>query len=464
MERRFEYQQPIMIVKDNEIQGNRRRSERIQGNVGGGIKREHYNTDQKRINQMVQPVIHEKESKQEKEKDTGCENTEQIDCRLPLQNARLERGETNNQTWRLGHFTSPLLRISPPNSSDGITTIPSIRIPEQLLHIQSNAIRNQTLANILCNSNGTDNATNMNENRNWNNQLCRRHPSSPQEQGIFKERDSEEKSETEPNQTVIFLGWEWNLANATVKTKPKKRLVLLHDLYNMRRWIKTGTEITVKANIPSQLIKISPQMTITTDAAPSVWGSTLEKELEMIAMAHGTWNKRQAKLSSNNRENKAITNGLRSFAKTLKNLQVQSLAIRSVNSTTVFDNRKRRASISLIIEIKQVHQTIEKLGIQIQFTHLPGVRNEIADALSRLSRAGDYKLKEKIFKQICLQMNLNPKIDLFSQHFNNLLPRFMSTIRGHGETAIDALNQTWKMELPWIHLPIPLLPAVPKKI
>ncbi|KAA6326734.1 MAG: hypothetical protein EZS28_053911, partial [Streblomastix strix] len=55
-----------------------------------------------------------------------------------------------------------------------------------------------------------------------------------------------EKSEIEPNQTVIFLGWEWNQANATVKTKPKKRLLLLHDLYNMRRWIKSETEITVK--------------------------------------------------------------------------------------------------------------------------------------------------------------------------------------------------------------------------
>ncbi|KAA6359330.1 MAG: hypothetical protein EZS28_045143 [Streblomastix strix] len=61
-------------------------------------------------------------------------------------------------------------------------------------------------------------------------------------------------------------------------------------------------------------------------------------------------------------------------------------------------------------------------------------------------------------------MNLNPTIDLFSQHFHNLLPRFMSTTRGHGETAIDALNQTWKMELPWIHPPIPPLPSVLKKI
>ncbi|KAA6364658.1 MAG: putative reverse transcriptase [Streblomastix strix] len=180
-----------------------------------------------------------------------------------------------------------------------------------------------------------------------------------------------EKNETEPNQTVIFLGWEWNLANATVKTKSKKRLHLLHDLYNMRRWIKTVSEITVKqtakligklnylrlqfqeaslflntmdhqkaqaarlrgwnttmimnitaildinwwiaklrANIPAQLIQIPPQMTMTTDAATSGWGSTLEKEQEMIAMAHGTWNKRQSKLTSNNREIKAITQGL----------------------------------------------------------------------------------------------------------------------------------------------------------
>ncbi|KAA6368027.1 MAG: hypothetical protein EZS28_036444, partial [Streblomastix strix] len=120
--------------------------------------------------------------------------------------------------------------------------------------------------------------------------------------------------------------------------------------------------------------------------------------------------------------------------------------------------------IVLMLSDGPVHQTIEKLGIQIQIIHLLGVKNEIADALNRQYRAGDNKLKENIFQQTCLQMNLNLTIELFSQHFNNLLPRFMSTIRGHGETAIDALNQTWKKELPWIHPPIPLLPAVLKKI
>ncbi|KAA6361918.1 MAG: hypothetical protein EZS28_042556, partial [Streblomastix strix] len=41
---------------------------------------------------------------------------------------------------------------------------------------------------------------------------------------------------------------------------------------------------------------------------------------------------------------------------------------------------------------------------------------------------------------------------------------FLLVQLGHGEIAIDALNQAWKMELLWIHPPIPLLPAVLKQI
>ncbi|KAA6343654.1 MAG: hypothetical protein EZS28_052297, partial [Streblomastix strix] len=119
----------------------------------------HCSIDLVGIEQIVQFNSHDKESEQEMDKDTRCKKVEQIDCRLPLQNLRFERGETNDQTWRLEHFTRPLLRISPPNSSNGITTIPSIRIPEQLLHIQSNAIRNQTFINILRNYNVANNAT-----------------------------------------------------------------------------------------------------------------------------------------------------------------------------------------------------------------------------------------------------------------------------------------------------------------
>ncbi|KAA6396970.1 MAG: hypothetical protein EZS28_007504 [Streblomastix strix] len=109
------------------------------------------------------------------------------------------------------------------------------------------------------------------------------------------------------------------------------------------------------------------------------------------------------------------------------------------------------------------HQEMESINI-INKGNKTRVKNEIADALSRISRAGDHKLKEKIFQQKCRQLNLNPTIDLFSQHFNNLLPSFMSTIGGHGEIAINALNQQQKKEFSWIHPPNPLLQAVLKKI
>ncbi|KAA6374779.1 MAG: hypothetical protein EZS28_029693 [Streblomastix strix] len=116
------------------------------------------------------------------------------------------------------------------------------------------------------------------------------------------------------------------------------------------------------------------------------------------------------------------------------------------------------------MEIKQVRQTIEKLGILISIIHPSGIKTEIADALSRLSSAEDCELKEKFFQQTYHHMNLILTKDLFSQYFNILLPRFMSTIIGDSEITIDALNLVWIMEFPWIHPPTPLLPAVLKKI
>ncbi|KAA6399425.1 MAG: hypothetical protein EZS28_005054 [Streblomastix strix] len=179
-----------------------------------------------------------------------------------------------------------------------------------------------------------------------------------------------------------------------------------------------------------------------------------------------SWNLEQ-KISEGNKQQQRIQSyylGLTKFRKSLeefanpipvnlKRQQYSSYRYQEMESINISNKRNQTGTLDN-----------KKLGIKIQITHFPEVKNEIVDALSRLSRAGDCKLMEKNFQQACLQMNLNSTIDLFSQHFNNLLPRFMSTIRGHGEVAIDALNQTWKKELPWIHSPIPFLPAILKKI
>ncbi|KAA6374798.1 MAG: hypothetical protein EZS28_029674, partial [Streblomastix strix] len=57
-----------------------------------------------------------------------------------------------------------------------------------------------------------------------------------------------EKSETEPNQTVIFLGCEWNLANATVTTKSKM------DKDRNRDSSKINSEANMKTKLPKTVI------------------------------------------------------------------------------------------------------------------------------------------------------------------------------------------------------------------
>ncbi|KAA6369093.1 MAG: hypothetical protein EZS28_035381 [Streblomastix strix] len=235
VERKSEYQQTTTVVKDNEIQGNRRRSNGVQDNVRRRIERKHYYIDNKGTNQMDKPDINVKDIKREMEKDTGCENTEQKNRRFPFQVVRFERAKTNNQTWRLRHFTRHLLRISPPNSPNRITTIPSIRIPEQLPHVQSNDIQNQKLTNLHRNSNGVNKTANKYENRDQNNQLLRRYPSPSPEQRISKKYDSEsnryteifrihnehgkERDRTESNTNISRMGMEPEQFNSYNETE-----------------------------------------------------------------------------------------------------------------------------------------------------------------------------------------------------------------------------------------------------
>ncbi|KAA6374780.1 MAG: hypothetical protein EZS28_029694 [Streblomastix strix] len=180
------------------------------------------------------------------EKDTRCESFEQIDCRLPLQDARFEQGETNNYTWRWStsldlssafhHIiiqaeSQPYLKLELKNNYYTYRAIPfgTKHSPIYFTTAMKPLIQQIKI-----------------EYRGPNNQLRRCQHLPSQKQGVFEKCDTEKKIETEPKQIVVFLVCEWNLANAIVKTKPKKRLLLLHDLYNMRGQIKTETEISVK--------------------------------------------------------------------------------------------------------------------------------------------------------------------------------------------------------------------------
>ncbi|KAA6376043.1 MAG: hypothetical protein EZS28_028430 [Streblomastix strix] len=114
---------------------------------------------------------------------------------------------------------------------------------------------------------------------------------------------------------------------------------------------------------------------MTIDAAPSEWGSTLERELEMIAIAHGTWNKRQVKLSSKNWEIKTITQGLRSIAQTsFRHYEMESINIINKGiQAGALNKRKARNSdsdysppMSQKRDSRRIKQTIKSSRLQIK--------------------------------------------------------------------------------------------------
>ncbi|KAA6368924.1 MAG: hypothetical protein EZS28_035548, partial [Streblomastix strix] len=375
LERQPEDNQATMLVKDYEILWNGRRSERVQDNMGKLIEREHCNTDEKGINQMVLPDVHDKESIREMEKDTRCEC---VDQGIADMHFKMHDSNENN------HYTYSAIPFGTKHSPIYFATAMEPIMQE---------IRMKSEIRII---NYVDNILLLHQNKEYLKNMTQK----VIETLIYFGFTTNIKREGQPKLTVILQGREWNLTNAAGKNETEEAVTFQHDLYNRRRQIKTGMEITKaqaarmrgwnktitmnktailyknwgitkhRGNIPAQLIQTPPQTTVTTDAAPNAWGSILEKELKMITMAQRTWNKSQANLTSNIREIKAITQGQRNFAKVLENSHIQSIAIRSDNSAAVFDIKKWRASISLIKEIKQVHQTTERLGIQIYISHL----------------------------------------------------------------------------------------------
>lgn len=72
--------------------------------------------------------------------------------------------------------------------------------------------------------------------------------------------------------------------------------------------------------------------------------------------------------------------------------------------------------------------------------HVPGVKNVIADELSKkLSMNTEWSLDYHVFHDICSMFG-KPNIDLFASRLNNKLPKYVSFLPDATSCAIDAFN------------------------
>lgn len=176
---------------------------------------------------------------------------------------------------------------------------------------------------------------------------------------------------------------------------------------------------------------------ITTDASLTGWGAVWETET-----LSGFWNQEESSQHINLLELSAVHRAISSWGHRLAHLQVTILCD---NSTTVsYINRQGGTkSISLCLKTWDLLHLCQQLDIHIRATHLAGVHNVMADALSRGKLLQSEWSLSQVWANHIFDLYDKPMIDLFATPVNHKLPLYCTRFFHRQAWATDALALSW---------------------
>lgn len=208
-----------------------------------------------------------------------------------------------------------------------------------------------------------------------------------------------------------------------------------------------------------------PEVVVTTDASGLAWGawlSTPQNPENPVMETWGLWSRAEKRRSSNWREAMASLLALQAFR-----LQIQRKAVllRTDNTSNVANVNRGGGSSSALTEVaRQVWDFCRVWECSVRAEYKPGVQNERADRLSRLTHDNsDWRLDPAIFRRV--EALWGPfTIDLFATRLNAQLPRYFSYRPDPGAVALDALAQPWSTEVGYGNPPFGLAGKVLRKV
>jgi hypothetical protein len=80
------------------------------------------------------------------------------------------------------------------------------------------------------------------------------------------------------------------------------------------------------------------------------------------------------------------------------NSNIRAIAVRTDNMATVYNHRRQRAPGGKLLQAtRAIFSLLTQLDTRIMMSHVPGVDNDFADAISWMDTAGDYELLPDAF-------------------------------------------------------------------
>jgi hypothetical protein len=332
---------------------------------------------------------------------------------------------------------------------------------------------------------------------------------------------SRDKCQMEPLQKIDFLGWRWDLAGAHVATTPRRRHALIREvkaaiqacatrermptrqlagllgrLNFLRLQMRDASlhmmrldELKLQAvlaggwsgytrmnprvqgelkwwahqltiNLPRPWTGPPQRATITTDASPKGWGAVLNQG-EQQSFAYGRWSVLQRTMTSNAKELTAVRMALQRWRRQLDTLAPLQVALESDNTTTVYVINRRRAAASLVVHLRRVLWLARRLRVELVATYLPGVRNDVADRLSRVSSHVGYHLKAEVLQDLLAEAHFQPSLDVFAREplLSRLLPANEAVAHARLGPA-DCMRMAWPTQRLFLHPPLNRIAAV----
>ena len=181
-----------------------------------------------------------------------------------------------------------------------------------------------------------------------------------------------------------------------------------------------------------------PKRTLYTDASLTGWGAFLEGRT-----LSGTWNRKETSFHINMLEMMAVRNALEGLLPQLRKTSV-SLAVDNSTVVAYINNQGGTKSQDLCLLTREILLFCQKNQICLQVRHIPGKLNVLADTLSRSIKPviTEWTLSQEIFNFLT-QVWDRPHIDLFATSLNNRLPTFVSPVPEEKALATDAFSLNW---------------------